>query len=86
MAVPNNAQPAATMEADNAAVTAQVLEAGTREKDRVVENIEEHGDATKNTKDAPKAGLVNYFVSDSRSGKCIANLPCSAGFHIWDKT
>jgi hypothetical protein len=82
MAVPNNAQPAAIIEADNAMVTAQVLGAGTQEKDRVVENIEENGDAMKRTKDAPKAGLVNYFVSGFRPCDRVANLPCLAGIYI----
>ena len=78
MAVSNNAQPPATMQADNAAVTAQILEAGTKEKDHVVKNIEESGEATAKTP-APAASLKNYFVSGSRSFMFIANLRCSAG-------
>jgi hypothetical protein len=86
MAVPSNAQPAATIEADNAAVTAQVIDAGTREKDRDVENIEKSGVGTTSTKDAPNAGLVNYFVSGFRHCECVANLLRSAGIHIRNQT
>jgi hypothetical protein len=81
MAVLNNAQPPAIMQADNAVATAHILEAGTKEKDHVVENIEENRDAT--AKPAPAAGLKNYFVSGSHFFIFMANSRYSAGILLW---
>jgi hypothetical protein len=83
MAVSNTAQPAATIEADNVAATAQMLEAGTQEKNHVVENIEKDRDATTRAKQAPAAGIMNYFVSSCRSCKSVTNSRRTAGVHLW---
>ncbi|KAF1934701.1 P-loop containing nucleoside triphosphate hydrolase protein [Clathrospora elynae] len=53
--------PAASAEAENAALTAQVLVAGTSEKDRVTETFEQDEDGPVKAKKVPQAGLMNYF-------------------------
>jgi hypothetical protein len=64
--------PAANTEAEGAAFAAQVLEAGTTEKDRVAETVESDGDASPKAKKA-SAGLMNYFVSNVCPFKAVAN-------------
>ena len=54
---------AASAEAETAQLTAQILEVGTTEKDRVAETVKNDVDASLDQKKVPQAGLKNYFVS-----------------------
>jgi hypothetical protein len=54
---------AASAEAETAHLTAQVLEVGRTEKDRVAETVKNNADSTSDQKKVPQAGLKNYFVS-----------------------
>ena len=62
-----SSRPAASAEAENAALTAQVLETGIQEKDGVVEAIARDGEVSVKPKKVPKDGMKNYFVSQYRS-------------------
>lgn len=54
--------PAASAAGENAAVTAQVIEAGTTQKDDVAKAIEVQEDGKKPTKKA-ESNMKHYFVS-----------------------
>jgi hypothetical protein len=77
MATPTGAKPppppAANAEAESAAFAAQVLEAGTTEKDRVAETVKNDGDASPKAKKA-STGMTNYFVSGHCRFESIANF------------
>jgi len=60
-------RPATGAGIENAAVTAQVVEAGIQEKDGVVEAIARDKDVSVKAKKVPQAGMKNYFVSQHRS-------------------
>ena len=51
--------------AETAQLTAQVIDIGTIEKDRITETVKSDGGATPEDKQVPQAGLENYFVSGS---------------------
>ncbi|CAN9330928.1 unnamed protein product [Alternaria alternata] len=53
--------PAANPKAENAALTAQVLETGVREKDGIIEAVEPGGNVSTKPNKVPKAGMKNYF-------------------------
>jgi hypothetical protein len=55
--------PAATAGVETAAMQAQVLEAGTKQKDVFAEKIEQSEDGTATDKKPSENGLKNYFVT-----------------------
>lgn len=56
--------PAATADAESTALNAQILTAGTTNKDAVVEVIQGTQNGVAEKKKPPQAGLKNYFVSN----------------------
>ena len=78
--------PAATAEADSAAVQAQVVEYGTTQKDAVAGAIESEENGAKAPKKAPDAGMKNYFVRDLLVAfNSNANLRLPASVQVWDQ-
>lgn len=59
--------PAASAAGENAAVTAQAIEAGTTQKDDVAKAIELPEDGKKPAKKAADSNMKHYFVSDSNT-------------------
>jgi hypothetical protein len=66
--------PTASAAGENATVTAQVIEAGTTQKNDVDAAVEVHEDGTKPAKKAAGGNMKHYFVSNLQCfGRCFAN-------------